>query len=1655
MAIKKFNSVAGFSVGEQDYVIDVVDDQANITANNLTVGNITSLGDVGNVKITGGSANYVLKTDGSGNLSWATAKAGGGSPGDTYVQFNDGGEFAGVADFTFDKTAKLLTVTGNITTGNLSGGNLITANYASFSSNLISGNANLGNLATANYVTISSNLISGNANLGNLASANFIDISANLTSGNASLGNLATATYVTVSANLISGNANLGNVASANFINISSNLTSGNANLGNLLTANYVTVAANLISGNATLGNLASANFVTVSSNITAGNINAGNVLVANYISGTLDSLSNNQSNITNVGTLLGLSVYGNTYMNGNLHVSGNISYINTVITFVVDPIVEQGGAANNASALSTDDGKDRGTLLHYYDENITAPVDAFMGWKNASDEFIFASNVSVSNDIVTVNEYGNVHANYFIGKLSGTGDLTSLDVSGNITAGNIIGPLANGNSNVNIPVANGNINFSVYGNANVAIITSTGANVNGYANISGLVSAGNLTTVGNITAGNASLGNLATANYFTGTLTTASQPNITTVGTLTNLDVAGNLTVGGTFTYVNATVSSITDPLIDLGNGSNNAGLTSNDGMDRGAVLHYYVGSPGTGTAVDAFMGWDNSNSEFVFASNVTVVDNVITFNEIGNVRANTLTTIGNLTIGGTLNVTGGISGSVGNAIPLGYPTDANLITPGALDIWTTTTTVTDAIDDLNEVMLNVVKGTFVGNVDFTASVVAGPSPLTLTFSRTFNGTGTNYLWDFGDGTTSTSSTPSKTYTNLSGGQFTVTLTVSNSSGSGAGASDSKIKTDYITLYTPTPIPSFTLSKTALDTGTSLSVTNTSQYAQSYVIHWGDGTSDAIASNGVPGGVGGGAKTHTYTITGSADTRYQPYIIATSTTAGPSPVSVTSSTQNVYVYKTHSPTFTYTTLEGNNDYTLTPDGWNVTFTNTTPAGVGATSTFSGNYYKWTWGDGTTTSVNAGSGSAGDRSVNITHKFSLTNPAVNQNFTVNLEVYNGHSTSPFSSITVTVTVHPDPQSIFTGTAVTTSDRTGDSVQKGYLFTDLNGLNRAIFRFTNTSLNTDTYKWTWGDTTDSGIITSGSGTPSATIDYTYTATGTYTVSLLATGTYSESASDDTNTKASYITVASAPAAPSGLSTVTLTMSTASAGTTPYLAASATDNSGGGIPLAGTLVTRYVTGTVVTSTVSDIYNSYTGTLSALFNGSTDGSKTFTSGSDTGTYGNLVITVDRDAHLVSASTYPSDFYKVFSGYYTTALSGVTVGFNNIKLSHTTTGDSSTVGFVKDDVTLTPTVDVSIATLTEGTPGTYRYISGIPYYNTGSPLLTLTTAKIYNWIGQTYLGPYNTATPFTIEANLNYESTTGAVISSQTKTYAQLNTSAPSNFLTGNNPNSDTGKDSGSPATVGPQSISISASSVLSVQDIRVKATNVNGTGSTSVISKKIQVFTATPTGFVETSITYGATTAKRIVISGATGANPTYNSATNYYSSFPWTGVQTIAGTDEAIVRWNQLKWFNTDLSTGYLPVGPDLNTGRTSGYQYFRGAFSKTLVQNFSVTITGKISGLFFAAPGTTIDAASGLNGWIDASVTYAGGGAPGSNTGAGGNGGNGCAKTNADKVPLGSVISGTTYNMTLGSISTSNSTGNQVLFSIVLASGDYVSSWSFS
>ena len=72
MALKSLNSVGGFSVKDfSGNTVIIIDSNGNVSTPDLTVTGVSRLGDVANVKITGGSANYVLTTDGTGNLSWS------------------------------------------------------------------------------------------------------------------------------------------------------------------------------------------------------------------------------------------------------------------------------------------------------------------------------------------------------------------------------------------------------------------------------------------------------------------------------------------------------------------------------------------------------------------------------------------------------------------------------------------------------------------------------------------------------------------------------------------------------------------------------------------------------------------------------------------------------------------------------------------------------------------------------------------------------------------------------------------------------------------------------------------------------------------------------------------------------------------------------------------------------------------------------------------------------------------------------------------------------------------------------------------------------------------------------------------------------------------------------------------------------------------------------------------------------------------------------------------------------------------------------------------------------------------------------------------------------------------------------------------------
>jgi hypothetical protein len=561
------------------------------------------------------------------------------------------------------------------------------------------------------------------------------------------------------------------------------------------------------------------------------------------------------------------------------------------------------------------------------------------------------------------------------------------------------------------------------------------------------------------------------------------------------------------------------------------------------------------------------------------------------------------------------------------------------------------------------------------------------------------------------------------------------------------------------------------------------------------------------------------------------------------------------------------------------------------------------------------------------------------------------------------------------------------------------------------------------------------------------------TGTKTVALQANGTPGTISQSNTLTRTSYITILANPTAPTNLSGYTnVTITTASQGTSPLLAAGATDNTGGNIVANGTSVTRVATTTpVATGTqVQNANTATTGTLTAFVNNTAAGNVTFTtSGNTVGTAGALIVSADRDLHVANAAV-PTRFYKVFSATVSNTLASLGTGYNDFQLRHTVSGNTNTVGMVKDNLNSVPTLVTSNVIMAGNVTGTYTYISGIPYYSaTGSPSVTVATLELQNFTGQTF----RSADPFTLSAGSAIEGT-GSIIATQTKTLAQID--GPTTMLTGSNVKANTGISSN--YTMGNLNVLINGA-VNATANVGANIFNVVGTSTTVQLPTKIQVNAAANTGVSEGNIAVSATLGSiytdnglRITGFGSAANTPAFNGATNNYTANVWTGVQTIAGTQEAVDRYGVVKHYVTDLSTGYLPVGPDLATGR-SGLQYFTFAFRRATMANFDIrlTTTTGIAGMWIAAPGTTIDTnisgtgpSSSLNGWLVCSAQYNGSGVPGANTGAGGgNGSNGVALTGADVVPLNSAIANVSYTMTLGSQNSSNSTGNNILVRIAL------------
>ena len=667
-----------------------------------------STGPTGPEGATGATGAGATGATGIAGPTGATGPTGGSN---TQILFNDENTANGSSNLIFNKTTNILTVSGNIDANNVVA-NILISNIANGTAPLIvtsktlvpNLNADLLNGYSTN-INVSANTIAVRDTNGNISANYFIGNgslltgidSAAISNGNSNVKVLSNSN-VTVSVN---GNANVvtitenganiegsvtatGNISANYFVGNGSLLSgidatgvqNGTANIRSYFNAN-VTISAE---GNANVV-VVSGNLVNVNANLSAGNINAGNLLEANYITGSL--ITNSQPNITSLGTLTDLSVSGNGVFGGNVIVNGNLVYVNVESLAIEDPIIQLQTGPNGASPVANS-GKDVGTALNYYD---TQARVAFMGWDVSNIEFGLASQATITSEVVTFVNYGNLRANVYFGNGAGltnipggniigningnisnathatsantvvdaaqpnitsVGILASLDVSGNLTTGNAnLGNAASANYLIGNGYYLSGINASNIGivaNANYAafagnILTASQPNITSVGTLD------SLSVTGNVSAGNVSAGNLLTANFVTGTLTTAAQPNITSVGNLSSLTVTGNLSAGNvgggnlvTANFVTGTLTTAAQP-----------NITSVGTLTSLTVSGNISGGNITGGALA------NSNSNVNIP---TAAGNVnISVNGTANVAVVTATGVN---VAGTLNATG--NANVGN---------------------------------------------------------------------------------------------------------------------------------------------------------------------------------------------------------------------------------------------------------------------------------------------------------------------------------------------------------------------------------------------------------------------------------------------------------------------------------------------------------------------------------------------------------------------------------------------------------------------------------------------------------------------------------------------------------------------------------------------------------------------------------------------------------------------------------------------------------------------------------------------------------------------------------------------------------------------------------------------------------------------------------
>jgi hypothetical protein len=516
-----------------------------------SAGGLITLGDVGNVKLTGGAIGYVLQTDGLGNLSW--------TPKGTLV--------AGILNVSKANPAVVTTTSDSFFTngsqvtiidpqgmtelsGNIYYANVLTSTtfrlYTGFAANTFSGAVNSTGFNAYSFTSVSATTASTNRiTVGNSApftansAVQFVgSMSTSGVTANTTyyvLGSPPTSTTIRIATSPDSNASNVVVLQTTSGLTANVYQTGGEAvaTLGSSVTfspagGSNTTVQYNAngsLDGSAAFTFNSGSGLLTLTGNANVGNLNATGVATAsrflsNVATGTppLEAISTTRvanlnvsySNVTDfsvvtnqtTGTFFPVfvssSATGNRALAANANISFNAATGNLSVTLLNVASNANIGNVGVSGLVAVTGNVTGGNLNTAGIANIGANANV-TGNLNVTANANVTANVNANNVIA-----GNlVSATLLTGTLTtaaqpnitSVGTLTSLAVTGNVTAANFVGNLANGNSDVSIPAANGNINFDVAGSANIVVITGTGVNIAGTLNATGNANLQNLGT--------------------------------------------------------------------------------------------------------------------------------------------------------------------------------------------------------------------------------------------------------------------------------------------------------------------------------------------------------------------------------------------------------------------------------------------------------------------------------------------------------------------------------------------------------------------------------------------------------------------------------------------------------------------------------------------------------------------------------------------------------------------------------------------------------------------------------------------------------------------------------------------------------------------------------------------------------------------------------------------------------------------------------------------------------------------------------------------------------------------------------------------------------------------------------------------------------